>query len=83
MIRTISVLIGNRSLSQILERAQREAQRFGVIVTGDECHGKFTNNRDLDGNYQVRGDVFVIMMTKKPMLAPWPAVEKRIREFFS
>jgi len=81
MARTIAVPVNNRFLSQIFENAQREAQRFGIIFAGDEYHGRFTNNRDLEGNYQVIGGEVVITVTKKPLLTPWSAVDKRIREF--
>ena len=83
MAHTITVSISNGSVFEILERAQTEAQKFGVIFAGNEYYGRFTNNRNVDGNYQVSGNRVVVTVVRKPMLAPWSVVEQQIREFFS
>jgi hypothetical protein len=83
MAHTIILFLSDGSFSHILERARTEARKRGVILTGDDYQGRFTNNSNVVGNYQVRGDRVVITVAKKPLLAPWSVVEQQIREFFS
>jgi hypothetical protein len=83
MAHTITLFLSDGSFSHILERARTEAQKRGVILTGDDYQGRFTNNSNVVGNYQVRGDRVVITVAKKPLLAPWSLVDQQIREFFS
>jgi hypothetical protein len=83
MAHTITLFLSDGSFSHILEGARTEARKRGVILTGDDYQGRFTNNSNVVGNYQVRGDRVVITVAKKPMLAPWSVVEQHIREFFS
>ncbi|HEY5812434.1 MAG TPA: hypothetical protein VIT23_07260 [Terrimicrobiaceae bacterium] len=83
MAHTITFPVSNGSFCQVLERARSEAQKRGIILTGDDYEGRFTNNSNVVGNYQVHGDRVVITVAKKPMLAPWSVVDQQIRELFS
>ena len=83
MAHTITVPISNGSPVEMLERAQTEAQRFGFIFVGNQYCGRFTNNHNLDGVYQVNGSRVLVTVVKKPMLAPWSVVDQHIQDFFS
>lgn len=65
-----------------IDRAKRVAADNGAQFVGDESSGTFSG-RGVEGRYAVDGEDVVITIDKKPMIAPWGAVEAAMGRFFT
>ena len=81
MCRTFTVTIPPED-DDFLENTRRAAEGMGATLDGDEKSGTFAG-RGVEGRYSVEGDQVTVTITKKPALAPWPIIEKIVKDFFA
>jgi hypothetical protein len=65
-----------------IDRAMQVADKNGVHLAGDYNRGKFSGN-GLVGHYSVINQVMTVTILRKPILAPWSIVERKLYEFFT
>jgi len=67
-----------------LDRAKREAVKFGSIFRGDTERGDYilrTPLGSVEGTYTVSGSMVSFAVEKKPMVVPCALIEKILDEF--
>ena len=65
----------------LMSRARAAGRSVGVEFAGDQASGTFSGVAA--GSYRVVGGSVEITVDKKPMIAPWPMIESKLRELFS
>ncbi|HKZ59979.1 MAG TPA: hypothetical protein VJ547_09070 [Candidatus Thermoplasmatota archaeon] len=62
-----------------LAQAKAAAASRGVTMIGDAKQGEFGGL--ITGSYEVAGEDITVFVTRKPMIASWPMIEKQLRIF--
>lgn len=71
-------------MSRTLERAKREAAKFGSRWNGDVERGDYTLRTPLgtvEGTYSVTGSTICFSIAKKPMVIPCSLIERVLDQF--
>jgi hypothetical protein len=81
MPRTIRLpLSSSADARSLLDKARVAGAARGVRFSGDERSGRFEGTAE--GTYEVSGAEVVIVVDRKPMILPWGAIEKALRDLF-
>jgi hypothetical protein len=71
----------SKPVAALLSRAKAAGKSVGVDFDGDGDEGTFKGVAE--GSYRVAGGTVEITVDKKPMIAPWSMIERKLRELFS
>ncbi len=72
----------HEDVSQLLERAQETAKKYGAQLSGTGERGQFSG-KGIQGTYEIDGGLLAVTISKKPLILPWGVIEKTVLKFFT